>query len=289
MVVPTKLAASMLAALLTPFDRHGDVDVHALRAHVESLLDGGLDGLFPAGTSGEGALLEPPEVTRVLETVIPLAAGRAWVLAQVGRPSTRATVALAERAVALGADAVAAVVPYYYEADHDALLRHYSALVASVPDTPVYAYNIPKRTVNDLDPGVLDALAREGLAGVKDSSGSFERHLAYLELAAEREAAGVPFAVLTGSEKEVLASLQNGSHGAVTAIANLHPELLSRLARAHENGHAPEAAKAQAELSELKDEVARLGPTPRGIKRAVADAMRERRIDYSPALRAPFG
>ena len=279
----------MLAALLTPFDRHGNVDVRALRAHVETLIDGGLDGLFPAGTTGEVALLEPPEVATVLETVIPLAAGRAWVLAQVGRPSTRATVALAKRAVALGADAVAAVVPYYYEADRDALLRHYGALVACLPGTPVYAYNIPKRTVNDVEPELLGALAREGLAGVKDSSGSFERHLAYIELAAERDAAGAPFAVLTGSEKEVLDSLQSGSQGAVTAIANLRPELLSRLARAHESGHGAEATRAQAELSELKDEIARLGPTPLGIKRAVADAMRERGIDYSPALRAPFG
>ncbi len=278
----------MLAALLTPFDRHGDVDVDALRAHVEFLIDGGSDGLFPAGTTGEGALLEPPEVARVLETVIPLTSGRAWVLAQVGRTSTRATVELAERAVAMGVDAVAAVVPYYYEADHDDLLRHYSDLVSSVPDTPVYAYNIPKRTVNDLEPGVLRALAREGLAGVKDSSGSFERHLAYLELAAERDAAGAPFAVLTGSEKDVLDSLQNGSRGAVTAIANLRPDLLARLARAHEDGREREAVKAQTELSELKDEVAQLGPTPLGIKRAVADAMRERGIGYSPALRAPF-
>ena len=281
--------ASMLAALLTPFDRRGEVDVGALRAHVEVLLDGGLDGLFPGGTTGEGALLEQTEVTSVLATVVPLAAGRAWVLAQVGRPSTRATVALAERAVALGADAVAAVVPYYYEADRDALRRHYSALLAAVPETPVYAYNIPKRTVNDLEPALLGELAREGIAGVKDSSGSFERHLAYLEVAAERTAAGTPLAVLTGSETEVLGSLQNGSSGSVTAIANLRPELLARLARAYADGHPSEAAKAQAELSELKDEVARLGPTPLGIKRAVASAMGERGIEYSPALRAPYG
>lgn len=278
----------MLAALLTPFADDGEVDTGALRAHVELLVDGGVDGLFPAGTTGEGALLEPAEVMAVLESVLAVAAGRAWVLAQVGRPSTRATLALARRAIDLGADAVAAVVPYYYAADEDQLRRHYQALVAAAGDVPVYAYNIPKRTVNDLAPQTVRALADDGLAGVKDSSGSFERHLAYLEVARERERAGGSFSVLTGAEKEVLNSLQNGSHGSVTALANLRPDLLARLRGAFEDRRQREAAAAQAELSELKDEVATLGPTPLGIKRAVADFMRERGVHYSPALRAPF-
>lgn len=281
--------ASMLAALLTPFGDDGEVDLDALRAHVEVLVDAGLDGLFPAGTTGEGALLEEDEVAALLQCVIPMAIGRAWVLAQVGRPSTRATIALARRAIGLGADAVAVVAPYYYDADDDALLRHYESVIAAAGSTPVFAYNIPKRTVNDILPALLRRLAQEGLAGMKDSSGDFDRHLAYLEVANEREAAGERFSVLTGAENDVLRSLRSGSHGSVTAIANLRPELLLRVREAFEGGRSDEAEAAQAEVAALKAEIAELGPTPAGIKQAVADTMRERGVDYSPALRAPFG
>ena len=82
-------APAVLPALLTPFDERGEVDLAALREHVEFVIEGGVHGIMPCGTTGETALLEPDEVIAVVTTVVEAAAGRVPVVAHVGRPSTR--------------------------------------------------------------------------------------------------------------------------------------------------------------------------------------------------------
>ena len=91
-------APTVLPALLTPFDERGDVDPAALREHVEFLIEGGVHGIMPCGTTGETALLEPDEVITVVTAVVEAVAGRVPVVAHVGRPSTKATGCLIERA-----------------------------------------------------------------------------------------------------------------------------------------------------------------------------------------------
>ena len=102
----------LLAALTTPFREDGWVDLDGLRAHVAVLADDGLDGIVPAGTTGEGPLLEDAEVATVVATAVEAAAGRMEVIAHVGRASTPATTRLARAAAGSGADAVIAVTPY---------------------------------------------------------------------------------------------------------------------------------------------------------------------------------
>src|SRR3954469_10470092 len=103
-----------MVALTTPFAPDGTVDTRALRAHVEWLVAEGADGLMPCGTTGEGALLDDAEVLAVVGATVEAAAGAVPVVAHVGRPGTEATRRLAEGALTLGADAVSAVVPYYF-------------------------------------------------------------------------------------------------------------------------------------------------------------------------------
>lgn len=105
--------AEICVALLTPFTTSGDVALGALAMHTEFLIAHGVTSLMPCGTTGEGALLEPREVVDVVRCVAHAASGRAQVLAHVGRPSTRETVALAQRMLEVGVAAVSAVVPYY--------------------------------------------------------------------------------------------------------------------------------------------------------------------------------
>ena len=103
----------ILAAITTPFGSRGDLDLDAFEAHVRWLGEAGLDGVFVAGTTGEGVLLEYDEVEALVRRAAS-AAGGMRVIAQVGRPSTRATVSLAQRVLAAGAEAVAAYVPWFY-------------------------------------------------------------------------------------------------------------------------------------------------------------------------------
>jgi dihydrodipicolinate synthase/N-acetylneuraminate lyase len=274
-------APAVLPALLTPFDGAGGVDRAALREHVEFVIEGGVDGVMPCGTTGETALLEADEVLDVVAAVVEAAAGRVKVLAHVGRPSTRATQRLIERAKDVGIDAVAAVVPYYYAFDDGQLVAHYRALLETAGETPLFAYTFPARTGNDLSAGALATLAEDGLAGLKDSTGDPERHREYLAAAPNAE-------IFAGSPSLLLGSLRGGSRGCVAALANLRPDLVVALARAFADDRQADAERLQAEVAELEREV-RQGPPLVRLKTAVAEVMRERGARYGAALRSPLG
>jgi 4-hydroxy-tetrahydrodipicolinate synthase len=276
---------SIVTALLTPFDERGEVDHQALRAHVDDLITEGVDGIMPCGTSGEGPLLDEAEAAAVIGTVVEAASGRIPVLAHVGRASTRETVRLGRQATDAGAAGLTACVPYYYGLDDRQVVNHYTTLMAST-NKPVYAYTIPSRTGNELSPDALRALVGEGLAGVKDSTKSFERHLEYLEVA--RTAAPDNFAVFMGSDTMVLDALQAGAAGSVTALANLRPDLLSALKKAFIEGDQVEAKSIQEDISRVRAEVSR-GPALVGLKAAVARRLSARGIAYPERLRAPLG
>jgi 4-hydroxy-tetrahydrodipicolinate synthase len=274
-------APAVLPALLTPFDDTGRIDRAALREHVEFVIESGVGGILPCGTTGETALLGDDEVIDVVTTVVEAAGGRVKVVAHVGRPSTRATQRLIERAIEAGADGVAAIVPYYYSLDDAQIVAHYRALIETAGATPVFAYTFPARTGNDLSPAALTALAEHGLAGLKDSTGDPQLHGDYLEAAPGIE-------IFVGSPSLLLGSLREGSRGSVAALANLRPDLIVALVDAFGDENDDEAERLQEEIVELEREI-RAGPALVGLKRAVADAMAKRGVSYPAAPRSPLG
>src|SRR3954449_1607878 len=149
---------AVVVALLTPYDEGGAPDAGALRAHVDLLVEAGVDALMPCGTTGEGPLLSDDEVAAVVGATVAAAAGRVPVLAHVGRPGTTPTLALARRAVADGAAGGAAVVPSPDAAGDEEIRAHYDALIEG-PGAPVYAYTIPSHTHRELEPALLERLA----------------------------------------------------------------------------------------------------------------------------------
>jgi 4-hydroxy-tetrahydrodipicolinate synthase len=274
--------ARVFSAISTPFEAGGDVDLEAFGAHVAWLRDAGLDGVFVAGTTGEGVLLDEREVLALFERAL-AEAGEMGVIAQIGRPSTRGTVQLAGSALDLGVAGVAAYVPWFYPASDDDVRRHFGALLEAVDGTPAYLYNIPRRTVNDLAPALAGELARAGYAGMKDSTADFGRHEAYLEAIA-----GTGFELFVGAEALVLRSLRAGSAGAITGLAGCRPELFATLRDAHAAGDDAAAEAAQERIAADKDELEAEGATVAGVKRRVRERLAERGVDYSDATRAPF-
>jgi 4-hydroxy-tetrahydrodipicolinate synthase len=270
-----------LAAIATPFGADGAIDLDAFGAHLGWLAEAGLDGVFVAGTTGEGVLLEHDEVATLVERAA-AGGGALRVVAQVGRPSTRATAALARRAVAAGADAVAAYVPWFYPVTPVQVHRHFLALLEAAGDVPAFLYNIPPRTVNDLDPSLAGELATAGFAGMKDSTGDFGRHEAYLE------AVGSSFELYTGSESLVLRSVRAGAAGSITALANCVPELFVGLRDALAAGDDATAGRLQDEIAVLKEQTLAEESTVAAIKRRVRERLAARGVDYPAAPRAPF-
>jgi 4-hydroxy-tetrahydrodipicolinate synthase len=271
-------APSVLPALLTPFDERGEVDTTALRDHVEFLIEAGVDGIMPCGTTGETALLEPDETLLVVRTVVEVAAGRVPVIGHVGRPSTTATARLIEAAIDAGADGVSAIVPYYYAFGDDQIVAHFRALLRVAGDTPLLAYTFPKRTGNDLSPEAFRALVDDGLAGLKDSTSDDALHERYLEADAQ---------IFVGSPSHLLHSLRHGSRGGVAALANLRPELVLALARAWRDED-PEAESLQEEVRAAERALAEEPPLV-ALKRGVSELLAERGSRYPSALRSPLG
>jgi 4-hydroxy-tetrahydrodipicolinate synthase len=227
-----------------------------------------------AGTTGEGVLLEDDEVEALAARAVAVA-GSLQVVVQVGRPSTRATVALARRALAAGANGVAAYVPWFYPITPEQARGHFLALLEAADGAPAFIYNIPPRTVNDLSPELAGELARAGFAGMKDSTGDLERHRAYLQ--------AVPdvFELYTGTEPLIRDSVAAGAAGSINGLANCVPELMAALRDGDDAAHE--------QLVRLKAEVKAETSTVAAIKRRVRERLAERGVDYPAATRAPFG
>jgi dihydrodipicolinate synthase/N-acetylneuraminate lyase len=272
----------MLAAIPSPFGSGGELDLDAFAAHLEWLLERGLHGVFVGGTTGEGVLLEADELVALVERAVAVA-GDTRVIAQVGRPSTRAAAALLERAYDAGAAQAAAYVPWFYPATDEQVRAHFLALLAAARGRPFLAYTIPSRHVNVLRPAVLTDLVAAGLAGMKDSTGDPECHRRFVAAAAGR-----PFRIYTGSDELVLGAIRSGGYGAITALAGARPDLLAALGRALGEGDDEAAERASAALAAERDAVKREGPTVAAIKRRVRAALAERGVDYPASPRAPF-
>jgi 4-hydroxy-tetrahydrodipicolinate synthase len=258
------------------------VDLDAFGTHVAWLDEMGLDGVFAAGTTGEGVLLDDDEVEALVARAA-ASAGRLRLIAQIGRPSTRATVALARRALAAGAQAVAAYVPWFYPLTDAQLRAHFLAVLEAAGDAPAFMYNIPPRTVNDLAPAVAGELARAGFAGMKDSTGDFSRHEAYLEAVRGRR-----FEVYTGTEPLMARSVGAGAAGSINGLSGCRPELFTALRDALAGSDDGEVERLQEEISALKGRVKSEESTPAAIKRRVRARLAERGIDYPEATRPPF-
>jgi 4-hydroxy-tetrahydrodipicolinate synthase len=275
----------ILAAITTPFRPDGEVDLEAFGAHVVWLGEAGLDGVFVAGTTGEGVLLADGEVEALVERAVAGAGADGMrVIAQVGRVSTRATVALARRALAAGAHAVAAYVPWFYPLTGEQARAHFLALLEAAGDAPAFLYNIPPRTVNDLSPQTAGELARAGFAGMKDSTADIARHEAYLDAVA-----GMAFELYTGAEPLLVRSVRAGAAGSINGLSNCRPEAFTALRSALAAGDDAEVDRLEGEITSLKQQVTGEGSTVAGVKRRVRERLADRGVDYPAGLRAPFG
>jgi 4-hydroxy-tetrahydrodipicolinate synthase len=158
----------ILTAMVTPFDRNGELDEDASVRLMRHLLENGSDGLVLGGSTGEAATMTDDEKARLWELGV-AECGDATVIAGSGTYDTRHTVELTERATEIGVDAVLVVTPYYVRPNRRGIKAHYAAAAAAT-DRPVIAYNIPSRTATDMPNDLLAELAQiENVVAVKQA------------------------------------------------------------------------------------------------------------------------
>lgn len=204
-------------AMITPFAGRR-VDEQQFLANLEFQVEQGVDGVVPAGTTGESPTLSHEEHRWVIEHVVQAAAGRVKVIAGTGSNSTTEALELTAHAKSVGADGALLVNPYYNKPTQEGLYRHFMT-VADAVDLPIMLYNIPGRTaVALLPPTIARLAAHENIVGVKEASGS-------LDVASEITSLCDParFTILSGDDSLTLPLMSVGAKGVISVLSNLLP------------------------------------------------------------------
>lgn len=254
----------VVAPIPTPFDAETlEVAPVALRQLARALVEGGLDGICVAGSTGEGPLLDEAERVRLVEWLRDVVPEGRWLIAGTGAESTRATVRASQAAGAAGADAALVRAPGYYGTllSPSALAEHFCRVADQSP-VPVIVYNVPRHTHVMLHESVLRAVAEhERIVAFKDSSGD-------LKVLASYRAAAPRLVPLVGTGSLFYSALELGAAGGVLATACFAAGLCVRLFTAFVTGDRGTAGAIQERLTPLAREiVGRLGPA--GVKAAM--------------------
>lgn len=229
-------------AMVTPFDRNGKIDLPAVKELINFLISKGIHCIYPLGTTGEMYRLSVEERKALAETVVESVSGRITVFLHVGAMRQDDTVELARHASGIGADGIGIVTPSFFGVNDREMEEYYVAVAKSIPqDFPVYLYNIPQCSGNDLKASTAQNISERcpNVVGIKYSYPDFLRTNEYLAIKDGN------FSVLQGVDRLFLAALSMGCAGTVSGISCVFPEPFVAVYKAFQNGKLDEARKMQ--------------------------------------------
>jgi 4-hydroxy-tetrahydrodipicolinate synthase len=231
-----------LTALVTPFS-NGEVDFDALGRLIEDLLEAGMQGLVPCGTTGESPTLSHDEHEKVVEFTVERAKGRAVVVAGTGSNSTEEALRLTRHARKVGADACLVVNPYYNKPTQEGMIAHMARLGEA--QLPIVLYNIPSRTGIELQPETMIRMYEsiEMVVAVKEATGKMDT--------ASALAAACDIAILSGDDSLTAPLGAVGGRGVISVLGNLLPGEIRKLTDAIVSGDAKAARKQHLKLFPL--------------------------------------
>jgi len=219
MMQPSELRG-LYTALITPF-KDGQVDEKAFADFCEWQIEQGVHGLVPSGTTGESPTLTHDEHKRVVEICVEAAAGRVPVMAGTGSNSTAEAIEFTQHAADVGATSALVVSPYYNKPNAEGMFQHFKAVHDSA-DIPLIIYNVPARSVVDIDDELMARLAElPRVIGVKDATGDLSR------VSTLRARIGDRLALISGEDMTAVGFNAMGGQGCISVTANVAPALCS--------------------------------------------------------------
>ena len=232
---------------------------------VELLVGAGVKGLFVGGTTGEGILLSNAVRMDLHNQVTEAANGRVPIIIHIGTNNTMDTLELAHHAVEVGAAAIAAVTPYYYNMDDNSLFDFYQTIAEAVPNMPLLGYDIPHMAVNGISPSLMARLCAEipSFAGIKCSRKDAQ------DVRALIDAGTAETVVLAGNERVAAGLLALGADGLISGFSTAVPEPFVALTKAFTDGNMTDVQRQQRLINRILDEIpagVRIG----AIKRVIA-------------------
>jgi 4-hydroxy-tetrahydrodipicolinate synthase len=229
--------------MCTPLSDDGEVDVPSLESLVEYLIDGGVHGIFPLGSTGEMSLLTEKQRSLVLHTTVRAVNGRLPVVAGIFDSSTLRCIENARAAKEAGVDGLVLTSIYYYRPSQHEIIDHFRAIRRAI-DLPVLAYDIPDTVHVKLEVSTIKTMAAEGLiVGVKDTTDNLES-IRKLKLATQ----DCGLSIFTGQQLMLDVALIMGANGGVPGLANVLPAEYAKLYEFGVSGNSVEATRLQERL-----------------------------------------
>ena len=215
-----------IVALVTPFQPDGSVDYAGLKSLIDWHIAEGTDCIGVVGTTGESPTVSVEEHCEIIRVAVEHAAGRVPIMAGAGANATREAIELSRYALQVGAHCTLQVVPYYNKPSQEGLYQHFRT-VAEAVDIPMVLYNVPGRTVADLQHDTVLRLAQvPGIVGIKEATGSIERAAWLIKQVPKG------FAIYSGDDSTAVALMLLGGQGNVSVTANVAPRLMHELCMA---------------------------------------------------------
>lgn len=281
----TEFIKGVIVPIITTIDEDEKIDEAKMRAQVDYVIDGGLQGILAFGSNGEFYQIEEDEMERGFQIIVDQAAGRVPVYFGIGAINTKKCVRLAKMAVKNGAKGVSILQPMFLKPNFNELFLHFKTIAEAVPETPVLLYNNPGRVGYTLSADLVEKLAHEvdNIVGMKDTSGDITQTEEFI-----RRNRDVGFKVFGGKDTLLYASLCIGAVGGVCTAGNFMPELIVDIYNKYVAGDIKGALEAQYKLNPV-----RLAMDVASFPVAAKDmaAMRGRDVGspYLPNLSTPEG
>lgn len=251
----------IIPPIVTPFLDDGNVNEPVLRQMVDHLIEQGVHGLFPLGTTGEFYAFDKEQVRRILTVVIEQTSGRVPVYAGANHISTRGTIQLAKIAEECGVDALSVLTPMFVSQTQAEVYQFYKT-VAENTSLPVIIYNNKPKTNVTVTPDTIAKLSEiENIVGVKDSTGDFTNTEEYIRLTRGND----NFSILLGRDTLIYAGLCYGAAGAIASCANVAPRIAADIYDKYMAGDLKGALDAQFKLAPLRI-ACNMGTFPEVIK-----------------------
>ena len=239
----------LVVDMVTPLQNDGEeIDIQAIRAYCDFILQKRVQGLFVLGIPGEGALLNLEEKKLVAKIVVDQVQGKVQVIMQTGCITTAESVVLTEYAHHIGAEAAGVMVPSCCSLDDEALIQHIATIAEAVPGFPVFLYNNPQVPGSGITAGLFQKIMEkvDNLAGIMTgSSGIFDLY-EYIRLAQGK------YSVLVGCAGLVQAGLTAGADGILSGTATVYPCPFSDAYEAIVEGSIQEVRRCQEFINKLR-------------------------------------
>ena len=232
-------------AIVTPF-RKGRLDEAALDRLIQLQIKAGVEGIVPAGTTGESPTLSIEEQNQVIAWSVRMAGKRIKVIAGTGGNSTAEALELTQAAERAGADASLQVAPYYNKPTQEGLFQHFRTIARS-SRLPMVLYSVPSRCGIEIRVETVQRLVREcsNVIGIKEAGGNPDRVSQF------RSVLGTRFTILSGDDSLTLPFMSVGADGVISVASNVIPKEVARMVRAYGAGKLAAAQKIHSHYFEL--------------------------------------